>query len=374
MQRSALALAELIYAAALEPARWHDFVTALSRAYAGGPTGFALQVPGAPLSGVLYVVGFTRAYYGRFMAHMLRGLPWEEARVRNFVGRFGLASEVISDEKLAQTDFYRECMEPQGLAHGPMGHTIAVSAGRPMAGLVVFPAPGSGPFDGEHLAFADLLVPHLERAYQIHAERRLHGALAEAIDRFPTGLLLIDARGHVVRMNRRAAQILEQSDGLSIEDGALRAHHPAENARLRELVAAAIAAATARTPSEGHVLTVTRMSGRRAYPMAVAPLHPSGGEVTQADAVAVVYVADLESGILERGDSLRELYALTEAESRLVELLCQGFTLEEAADARGVTLNTARSQLKQVFTKTGTSRQSELVRLVLGGVASISGS
>ena len=45
-----------------------------------------------------------------------------------------------------------------------------------------------------------------------------------------------------------------------------------------------------------------------------------------------------------------------------------GHSLEEAAGHRGVTMNTARSQLKQIFFKTGTSRQSEVVRLVLTGV------
>jgi len=60
-----------------------------------------------------------------------------------------------------------------------------------------------------------------------------------------------------------------------------------------------------------------------------------------------------------------------ERHAQLVELLCQGSSLDEAAVARGVTMNTARSQLKQVFAKTHTSRQSELVRLVMSGVASI---
>ena len=68
---------------------------------------------------------------------------------------------------------------------------------------------------------------------------------------------------------------------------------------------------------------------------------------------------------------LESLYQLTAAEAELVRLLSQGFSLDEAARERGVTINTARSQLKQVFSKTDTRRQGELMRLVLTGVASI---
>jgi DNA-binding CsgD family transcriptional regulator len=103
----------------------------------------------------------------------------------------------------------------------------------------------------------------------------------------------------------------------------------------------------------------------------VGPLRPRTGGPTPTDAVVVLYVADLELGALRRREAMRELYGLTEAETQLVELLCQGSTLDEAAGVRGVTMNTARSQLKQVFAKTHTSRQSELVRLVVSGVASI---
>ena len=46
-------------------------------------------------------------------------------------------------------------------------------------------------------------------------------------------------------------------------------------------------------------------------------------------------------------------------------------SLEEVADKRGVSLNTARSHLKHAFAKTETSRQSELVRLIFSGVGQI---
>jgi DNA-binding CsgD family transcriptional regulator len=68
---------------------------------------------------------------------------------------------------------------------------------------------------------------------------------------------------------------------------------------------------------------------------------------------------------------LMELYALTPAEAELAQCLSQGNSLEAAAKSRNVTLNTARSQLKQIFAKTNTNRQGELLQLVLSGVASI---
>ena len=66
---------------------------------------------------------------------------------------------------------------------------------------------------------------------------------------------------------------------------------------------------------------------------------------------------------------LSDVYGLTPAEAELAELLVQGRTLEQAAKIRHVTLNTTRSQLKQVFAKTETSRQGELLKLMLSGVA-----
>ncbi len=50
---------------------------------------------------------------------------------------------------------------------------------------------------------------------------------------------------------------------------------------------------------------------------------------------------------------------------RLLLALAQGATLQEFADQRGVELSTLRSQLKNLFAKTGKTRQSELIRLAL---------
>ncbi|MEO1135322.1 MAG: response regulator [Pseudomonadota bacterium] len=56
---------------------------------------------------------------------------------------------------------------------------------------------------------------------------------------------------------------------------------------------------------------------------------------------------------------------LTPSEARIVHGLVEGDSVEDAARRAGVSLSTARTYLKTVFSKTGVSRQAELVRLAL---------
>lgn len=65
---------------------------------------------------------------------------------------------------------------------------------------------------------------------------------------------------------------------------------------------------------------------------------------------------------------LKQLLGLTPAESRLVaELFMTAGRLDDVAAARGITHETARSQLRSVFQKCNVSSQAELVRLVAFG-------
>jgi len=64
---------------------------------------------------------------------------------------------------------------------------------------------------------------------------------------------------------------------------------------------------------------------------------------------------------------LQGRYGLTWAEAALAAALVNGARLSEHATERGIAITTARSQLKCCFRKTSTSRQAELVRLILLG-------
>jgi len=65
---------------------------------------------------------------------------------------------------------------------------------------------------------------------------------------------------------------------------------------------------------------------------------------------------------------LRNRFDLTPAEARLVVHLVTGTSLKSSARALGVGYETVRRQVKSVFHKTGTHRQSELVLTVLRAI------
>jgi DNA-binding CsgD family transcriptional regulator len=69
--------------------------------------------------------------------------------------------------------------------------------------------------------------------------------------------------------------------------------------------------------------------------------------------------------------ALRSQFGLSNSEARLAVRLANGMSLAEAAEELGLTLETARSYSKALFTKTATRGQPQLVRLVLTTPASL---
>jgi DNA-binding CsgD family transcriptional regulator len=68
---------------------------------------------------------------------------------------------------------------------------------------------------------------------------------------------------------------------------------------------------------------------------------------------------------------MQSVYALTDREADVVSAIAEGMSLEDFAARNGCTVTAARSVLKRVFRKTGTVRQTEIVKLMLSGPAAM---
>jgi DNA-binding CsgD family transcriptional regulator len=62
------------------------------------------------------------------------------------------------------------------------------------------------------------------------------------------------------------------------------------------------------------------------------------------------------------------LYRLSRVETKLVSYLAQGKTLSDSSALMRIKDQTARSYMKQIFVKTSTNRQNELIVLMLSSV------
>lgn len=103
-------------------------------------------------------------------------------------------------------------------------------------------------------------------------------------------------------------------------------------------------------------MPLTRGEGPPPYLVSFQPLDGQGVMVT---------VLDAARRRLPSHSFLREAFGFTPAEAALALDLADGLAAADCATLRGVSVHTVRSQLRALFGKTGTSRQAELVTLVL---------
>lgn len=137
-----------------------------------------------------------------------------------------------------------------------------------------------------------------------------------------------------------------------------------ETARIQAFVAGLFA------PLNGapgtYVHPIARPSGKRAYACFAHPLPPDTGMYGLTSTPAtILFIRDPASKCALELEVLEQLHGLTHCEAILAGLLAQGMTLDDAAAIRGVSYETARSQLKNVFSKTGCRRQVELVAFLV---------
>jgi DNA-binding CsgD family transcriptional regulator len=119
-------------------------------------------------------------------------------------------------------------------------------------------------------------------------------------------------------------------------------------------------ATAGRGTAAGGALRLSRPSHKRPYVAMVSPLAPRWAR----EPAALVLVSDPDEAPMVPREVLIQLFGLTPAEARLALALGAGESLEDAAETFGVGLTTVRTQLRQVFAKTDTNRQADLVRLL----------
>jgi DNA-binding CsgD family transcriptional regulator len=200
-----------------------------------------------------------------------------------------------------------------------------------------------------------------------------HHDLAElALDFVPLAVLFTDYTSKVLLMNSLAKKVLNTNDGLGIRNGQLVAAASKETSALRSLLLGVIRAEGGRSPAGVGVITISRPSMKRPYEVVATALGVNGTPLeSSAIHSLAVFIGDPSIEPAPAQHIVSGLYGLTSAETRVAILLMRGRSLEETSVALHITKETARKQLRSVFSKTDTRCQSQLVRLLMSGPASL---
>lgn len=191
------------------------------------------------------------------------------------------------------------------------------------------------------------------------ADERLATCIVQALDWLEPGIVLLDDRDRVLFASASARDLLRGGRGVTIAGDVLRVGSPSAAARLRHL----IARCTSRAGESAGAPASCRV-GDPALSISIVPTTASPG-AAGSRSLAVLVVVDPQRSTLPSVQFLRDQFGLTSAQATLTLQVASGQGLQAAAKNLGIGVSTARSHLKQVFGKTGTTRQAELVRVVV---------
>ena len=171
----------------------------------------------------------------------------------------------------------------------------------------------------------------------------------------------------MVWCNASAESILRRADGLSTRGDRIRPFVPAQEQQLRWLLRQASETTLQRNNSAGGVLSIARSSTARPYQLTISPLSRKADEWGD-HATAAIFVIDPENPPEMPLEAFRVFYGLSPAESRLCSLLMMQMSLNEVADALNISINTARTHMKNVLRKCHAGSQSQLLTMLARSV------
>ena len=173
-----------------------------------------------------------------------------------------------------------------------------------------------------------------------------------------------DAPARVLYSNATAERVLSAGDGLTCRDSILRASRPEETSKLRQL----ISAAALRFDYLGGDIRISRAGTAMPWALLVMPASETLSGTAGAEgctATAMVRLIDLERKASAPEGRLMDLFDLSRAEAVVAVGLMEGSRPEDIAERRNLRITTVRTHIRSIYLKTGTSRQAELIRLLL---------
>jgi DNA-binding CsgD family transcriptional regulator/PAS domain-containing protein len=232
--------------------------------------------------------------------------------------------------------------------------------------LVVITNMDRGPVTKEDLAMMGQLAPHVRRAVTIgdlfEAERGRGEIFGEVIDALFTPVIIVSAEMQVLFANKSAEDMLREMQVVSSRMGRLEFSyrmasnaitHAVETSTRDEFIMGPcginIPLLRAEIPAVAHVMPLMRRE----------PPHRVSHK-----AAAAIFFATSGNAPIAAMDAIGALFGLTAAEKNVAAQVALGRNAMDIASGSGLSENTVKTQIRNVFEKTGVGDQKNLAILI----------
>jgi DNA-binding CsgD family transcriptional regulator/PAS domain-containing protein len=354
-------LIEDIYDAALEPARWNDVFVSINEFVDGLGSGIFSKNLISKSGAASYFCGADPHYIQLYSETYSKLGP-----LTSFppLGSIVTMPDLVPYDEFRRGRFYQEYMAPQGctdIAGVVLENSKASSADL----LTVYVR--NRMVDDEIRQRIKLIAPHAHRALTINKaidhRKSEAAAFADTLDGLSAGIFLVDAQCRILHANVAGQDMLCEDDFLRSIGGLLVARDAQANRGLREIVAngdAGVAASNA-------AISLTAHDGARhvAYLLPLRTVVRNSAEAP-SKAAAAIFVRKAELDDQSYGGLIARAFGLTPAELRVLLAIVEVGGVPETSETLGIAETTVKTHLYRVFSKTGASRQADLVKLAAG--------
>ncbi len=368
-----ISLLDDIYGAVTDGQAWDPLALKIAAAFdasscvvksadtSGGGRGFGGLTP-----------NFTDRIWADYEAHYHAQDQWLAANLRR-PNEVIMGHEEVPEDWYLKSEFYNDFCPRAGI-HDVLSAAFPLEGN--MLGMVSVHRPKEAPrFSERERAEFARLVPHLSRV--LHLTNGLSAlslsnlASLDALERSNVATIALARNGLILFANRAAERLLQKGAGLSAINGRLSGTTGKVTGRLVALlhsVTAPDGGLSGAGPELGGGITIPRGEGRLPISALVVPFRPKLPATRAALPAALVFITDPETATIAT-ESLQDLFGLTPAQAAVARCLAEGDSLEMIGQKLRISLHTARGHLKAIFAKTETSRQPQLVALLLRTVA-----
>ncbi|MBM3543632.1 MAG: helix-turn-helix transcriptional regulator [Alphaproteobacteria bacterium] len=303
---------------------------------------------------------------GEYVEHMNRINPRMRYSLRQAGPHVVCDWDVLPDAAIQRHEFYNWMERTNGTRYF-VGSRVQDSGDHSLFASIEFTPTQGHPQKSQIAAFTTLL-PILKEAWSLLELRTIAGAVTAMStvlhEACPWGVIVLNCHGDIISMNSRAKKILATGESIRDVEGRLHALRGADDRALQAIIADKLALHSSGVGGERSLLSIARLGAKLPLVLRIAALPQDKSIVLPSAPALLVFLSDIGEGPLLTEAELEQLFGLSRREAALAMHLAEGVTLPEAIRRMGISHNTGRAHLREIFSKTGAHSQLQLVWLL----------